>query len=58
MNNRRAENAFLTVLIILVIISVEKAFVHTTGLFLFFLVPVLIGAVIHLRQNEENENQV
>lgn len=58
MNNRRAENAFLTVLIILVIISVEKAFVHTTGLFLLLLVPVLIGAVVHLKHNGENENHV
>lgn len=57
MNNRRAENAFLTVLIILTIISIEKAFIHTAGLFLLFLIPLLVIVVVHLARNEESEKK-
>jgi Ca2+/Na+ antiporter len=57
MNNRRAENAFLTVLVILTIISIEKAFIHTTGFFLLFFIPLLVVVMMYLAKNGDSENE-
>ena len=59
MNNstRRIDNAFLTVIVMLIIISISTVFVHSAEVLVFALVLLTTVLIIYLSIKVDNRNQ-